>query len=302
VTVAERRAQAEQRLAELRKRGQEINPVVIRGRAIATTFWGKAWCQNLESYGDFANRLPRGRTYARNGSVVDLQIEPGRLRALVSGSSLYTAEVEIRPMEADRWKRLAGECAGKIDSVVELLSGRLSEGVMEILCGRERGLFPSTQEISLSCSCPDGARLCKHLAAVLYGVGARLDHQPELLFVLRGVDQVDLVSRATNAVGRADAGGGLEGESLSELFGIEIETEPVAAPSNKVKRVPKAKKPARGRPVEPVITREELRARGVPAKDVLRWLRLGVLLYTKQRGAYLKTRETEKRIAELKER
>jgi uncharacterized Zn finger protein len=240
VPVAERRAQATQRLAELRRRGGAVNPVVIQGRAIATTFWGKAWCQNLESYSDYANRLPRGRTYARNGSVVDLRIEPGRLRALVSGSSLYTAEVGIRTLEEDRWRRLAGECAGKIDSVVELLSGRLSEGVMEILCGQERGLFPSTRELSLSCSCPDGARLCKHLAAVLYGVGARLDHQPELLFVLRGVDQMDLVSQATDSVGRADAGGGLEGESLSELFGIDVETGPAPVKTRK--------RPARNRP------------------------------------------------------
>src|SRR5205814_972861 len=162
VTVAERRRKAVREMEKLKKKGHPVSPVVVEGRAIAKTFWGKAWCQNLESYSDFANRLPRGRTYARNGSVVDLQIEQGRLRALVSGSSLYTAKVEIRPLQSDRWKRLARECAGKIDSVVELLSGRLSGGVMEILCGRERGLFPSSTEISLSCSCPDGAWLCKH--------------------------------------------------------------------------------------------------------------------------------------------
>src|SRR3954464_1899372 len=125
VSVAERRAQAERRLADLRKRGQEINPVVIRGRAIATTFWGKAWCQNLESYGDYANRLPRGRTYARNGSVVDLQIEQGRLSALVSGWSLYEIEIAIAPVKPARWKKLVDECAGKVSSVVSLLGGRI---------------------------------------------------------------------------------------------------------------------------------------------------------------------------------
>jgi len=303
VPVWKRRAQAEQKLAQLRKRGQPVSPVALEGHAIATTFWGKAWCRNLESYSDFANRLPRGRTYVRNGAVVDLQVERGRLRALVSGSRLYTSTVEIQPLRADRWKKLAGECVGKIDSVVELLAGKLSTGVMEVLCRREGGLFPSSGEVSLSCSCPDGAWLCKHLAAVLYGVGARLDHQPELLFVLRGVDQMDLVNEAGSGgtLGRGVPDeGGLEDESLSDLFGIEIETGTVAVPAEEVRK--STRKRRRDGPVEPTITRNELAARGVPSKTIQRWLRSGVLMYTRERGVYLKTRETEARITELQAR
>ena len=228
VPVARRRAQARRRIDELRRRGVEADPVVIEGRAIARTFWGKAWCDAIEAYSDFANRLPRGRTYARNGSVIHLDIEKGRVSALVSGSSIYDVEIRIGPATRQKWKALAAECAGRIDSVVELLSGKLSKAVMELLCRREAGLFPSSAEMRLSCSCPDGARLCKHLAAVLYGIGARLDSRPELLFVLRGVDQEDLVAEAGRGgtlVAPGSAPNALSGD-LSEIFGIDLSSAP----------------------------------------------------------------------------
>src|SRR5438477_11914218 len=95
VPVKERRAKAVRELARLTKKGEKASPVVIEGRTIAESFWGKSWCENLERYSDFCNRLPRGRTYVRNGSVVDLRIEKGRVRAFVSGSELYEVEVTI---------------------------------------------------------------------------------------------------------------------------------------------------------------------------------------------------------------
>ena len=196
VPVAERRKRAARKLAQLRKKGHDPKPVQIDGRAIATTFWGKAWCDHLESHADLANRLPRGRTYVRNGSVIDLQIAEGEVRALVSGSEIYEVKVRIQPLAAARWKAVRRECAGQIGTVVELLAGKFSSAVMEVLCHRQKGLFPGTRELAMSCSCPDGAWLCKHLAAVLYGVGARLDHAPELLFTLRGVDGAELVAAA----------------------------------------------------------------------------------------------------------
>jgi uncharacterized Zn finger protein len=248
VPVAERRRQAERKLNELRKAGKKPSPVVIEGRNIAATFWGKSWCDNLEAYSDFDNRLPRGRTYVRNGSVIDLQIAKGKIQALVSGSEIYRIEVDIQPAPKKQWSALVRECAGKIDSVVELLSGKLSDGVMEVLCRKGSGLFPAPKEISLSCSCPDSAWLCKHLAAVLYGIGARLDHEPELLFVLRGVDQMELVSEAgtASALGSGTkAAHGLEGADLSGIFGIELAQQPEQA-SPKPERVAKRKK-ARGK-------------------------------------------------------
>jgi uncharacterized Zn finger protein len=234
VSVAERRKRAARKLAQLRKKGHAPAPIVLEPRgAIAKTFWGKAWCDHLESYADYASRLPRGRSYVRNGSVIDLQIATGEVRALVSGSEIYEATIAVSPLAAARWKAVRKDCAGQIGTVVELLSGKLSRAVMEKLCHRERGLFPGGREIEMRCSCPDGAWLCKHLAAVLYGVGARLDASPELLFTLRGVDGAELVAAAgdAGALVAAPMPGevGIASGDLADIFGIEL--EPAAAPS-----------------------------------------------------------------------
>jgi len=225
VSVAARQRQAEKTLADLVKKGERISPVVIEGRKIATTFWGKAWCDNLEAYSDFENRLPRGRAYVRNGSVLDLQITEGQIVARVSGSFLYTVEVKIKSLPSERWKAITRECAGGIDSLVELLSGKLSRAVMEIITRKGAGLFPAPDEISMQCSCPDFATLCKHVAATLYGIGARLDHEPHLLFLLRNVDQGDLIQQAETGIRVAPPGSataGLDEDSLSALFGIDL--------------------------------------------------------------------------------
>jgi uncharacterized Zn finger protein len=224
VPVAERRRQAEQKLSKLRKKGQSVAPVRIAGRVIASSFWGKSWCANLERYSDYANRLPRGRTYVRNGSVVDLQIAKGEVAAMVAGSSLYTVKIAIAPVAAPHWKGICRDCAGTVDSLVELLQGRLAKGVMDRVCREGDGLFPAPREIKLSCSCPDWADMCKHVAAVLYGVGARLDEQPRLLFVLRGVDETDLLAGAGQGLPLARTGGAkvLDDGDVGALFGLEM--------------------------------------------------------------------------------
>lgn len=196
VPVAERRWKAAKKLAKLRKNGHAVSPVTIAGRSIAKSLWGKSWCTNLERYSDYENRLPRGRTYVRNGSVVDLQIVTGKVSAVVSGSDLYTVTISIAPITTTRWKAICRDCAGTIDSLVELLQGRLSKGVMDRVCREADGLFPAPKEIKLSCSCPDWADMCKHVAAVLYGIGVRLDEKPALLFELRGVDETELLANA----------------------------------------------------------------------------------------------------------
>jgi len=243
VSVAERRKRAARKVAQLRKKGYQPSPIQIAGRHIVKTFWGKAWCDHLESYADFATRLPRGRTYVRNGSVIDLRISNGEVRALVSGSEIYEVEARIAPLAAARWKRVRKACVGQVGTIVELLAGKLSTAVMEVLCHREEGLFPRDREIEMSCSCPDGAWLCKHLAAVLYGVGARLDEAPELLFTLRGVDGAELVAAAGQADGLAGAPpaeGSLGGDELAEIFGIELEPamRPVRSGSDRGRRKP----------------------------------------------------------------
>ncbi len=226
VAVAKRRRKAAREIKKLRKKGHPVAPVAIEGRKIATTFWGKAWCENLESYHDFESRLPRGRTYVRNGSVIDLQISPLKVRAMVSGSSIYKVSISISVVPKAQWKAICGDCAGGIDSLVELLQGRFSTAVMERLCRQDKGLFPTPSEIDFSCSCPDYASMCKHVAAVLYGIGSRLDEKPELLFHLRAVDGNDLVAHVDTALPLAkkapDAGKLLESDDLSALFGLDI--------------------------------------------------------------------------------
>jgi uncharacterized Zn finger protein len=245
-----RRKQAARELERFRKKDHPVSPVVVAGRAIARSFWGQSWCRNLERYSDYANRLPRGRTYVRNGSVVDLRIAPGEVEARVSGTSLYTVRVKVAPVPRARWASLCKACAGGIDSLVELLQGRLSRAVMERICAERTGLFPSPAEIQFDCTCPDWAAMCKHVAAVLYGIGARLDARPELLFELRGVDQKDLIARAGQDLPltrKATAPGRLLAEEgLSELFGIDL-AEPGAA--TKLRRAGTAAKRLRHQPM-----------------------------------------------------
>jgi uncharacterized Zn finger protein len=230
VSAADRRKKAEREMAKLRTKGHIGAPVVIKGRKLATTFWGQAWGDNLESYSDYENRLPRGRTYVRNGSVVDLQVNGGEINAVVMGSSLYKVVVKVAPLPKARWNSICKDCAGSIDSLVELLQGRLSKAVMERVCQQEAGLFPAPSEITLSCSCPDWASMCKHVAAVLYGIGARLDEQPELVFKLRAVDHAELIVSAakggTLLSPAAASARVLDGDDLSALFGLDMGDQP----------------------------------------------------------------------------
>ena len=276
VPVAERRRRAEKKMAKLKTKGVDVQPVSIQGRTIARTFWGKAWCDHLESYSDYANRLPRGRTYVRNGSVCHLAISPGSIEAMVSGSELYNVKITIKTLPAARWKRLKQNCSGRIGSLLGLLTGDLSDDLMAVVTDRDHGLFPGPKEISMNCSCPDRAGLCKHLAAVLYGVGARLDEQPDLLFQLRGVDHGELIDTGAEAVfsdvTSTDAPQ-LAGDDLSAIFGIDLAPDepsalaPLAKPRRPDRKTtksrPRPKKKARpATPRETVVTK----AKGSPKK------------------------------------
>jgi uncharacterized Zn finger protein len=245
VPVAVRRANAAREAAKMAKKGRKVAPVRSEGRGrIARTFWGKAWCDHLESHSDYANRLPRGRTYLHNGSVVDLQIQAGHVTALVSGSRLYKIEIKIKTLPAAHWARIKRECSGKIGSMIDLLQGRLSGGTMEVVTHRQNGLFPKPAEISLDCSCPDWAGMCKHVAAALYGVGVRLDEDPSLLFRLRGVDHAELLASAAEAARRSPATKakpGIADAELAEVFGIDLgETQPAPKASRAKTRLKKS--------------------------------------------------------------
>ncbi|MCP3663232.1 MAG: helix-turn-helix domain-containing protein [Gammaproteobacteria bacterium] len=229
VPVAKRRAKAAKEMNKLKKKGIEIEPIEVQGQKIARTFWGEAWCNHLERFSDYENRLPRGRTYVRNGSVCHLAISKGKVEAIVSGSELYRININITPLSANRWKNVRKQCAGQIGSMLELLQGRFSDNVMEIVTDQNKGLFPKPSEIKLACDCPDWAEMCKHIAAVLYGIGARLDHQPELLFLLRNVDHEELITAELD-IQTATSGKGkrrrLAEADLSDMFGVDME-EPV---------------------------------------------------------------------------
>jgi uncharacterized Zn finger protein len=225
VPVAQRRAQARKHVEKLSRKGVDVQPVEIAGRKIASTFWGEAWCNHLEAFSDFANRLPRGRTYVRNGSVCHLAIGKGEIEAVVSGSEPYDVRVSISTLPKAKWNALKGRCGGQVGSLLELLQGRLSSHVMGIVTDKRAGLFPLPKEIRFECSCPDWADMCKHVAAVLYGVGARLDERPELLFQLRGVDHGELVCEEAAqevAARRSAAARTLDEDDVADVFGIEI--------------------------------------------------------------------------------
>lgn len=260
VPVAERRRKAEKAAARAKRDGVDLAPVAPCRGAIAKTFWGKSWCANLEHYSDYANRLPRGRTYVRNGAVIDLRIAAGAVRAQVMGSSLYTVDVTVAAVPDPQWQTIGADCSGSIDSLVELLQGKLSRAVMERICKPGSGLFPAPREIKFSCSCPDHASMCKHVAAVLYGIGARLDKQPELLFSLRRVDAKDLVTQAGAGLPQAKQGQAtgklLDDSALADVFGIEMvelappmkpaarRTEPTTTKATKATKAPVQTAPA----------------------------------------------------------
>ena len=267
VPVAKRRMLAARKLEKLNKKGHIVSPVVIQGRTIARNFWGKAWCENLERYSDYANRLPRGRSYVRNGSIVDLIIERGQVRAMVSGSDIYSVRIEISTVSRACWKAICKDCLGSIGSLVELLQGKLSKNVMERVCRKGDGLFPSPREIKMTCSCPDWAGMCKHVAAVMYGAGARLDIAPDLLFALRGVDRSELIVNAGADLPTAQTGVATERilaeDDVAALFGIEMAPGPSAPGADEMKKSARSVKaaPARQATSASIQTAKEFRGR-----------------------------------------
>lgn len=235
LTVAERRARAEQSLEALREKNPQIAPVRITGTKLATTWWGKAWNQNLENYADYAYRIGRGRSYVRHGAVLDLTVRPGKVAALVQGSQglPYRVDIAVSPLSSEAWQKITTAFEGAVSSLQELLDGRLPQAMAAWFTAPGEGLFPSPQEISLRCSCPDYAVLCKHVAAALYGIGARLDQEPSLFFELRQVRMEELVSQAIREKSRELLSRSTEksarildrgADGLEAMFGIDLDS------------------------------------------------------------------------------
>lgn len=232
VSVAEKKAKAAKKLKQLSKKNPNMKPVILQGSAIARTWWGKAWNLNLERYADYHNRIGRGRNYVRHGAVLDLQITAGEARASVQGSqsSPYSVVIGIKTLKKDIWQTILDQCQGMLESLQELINGSFPKAIGEIFTHSDSGLFPSPKEIKFSCSCPDGAGMCKHVAATLYGIGARLDESPELFFSMRNVEMDALIGQAIldhkqKLLARASKKGSriIEETDLSRTFGIELE-------------------------------------------------------------------------------
>ncbi|MDX9708721.1 MAG: SWIM zinc finger family protein [Trichloromonas sp.] len=296
VSVAKRRAKAGKELEKIKKKGLDVQPVALSGRKIAASFWGRSWCDHMESFSDYANRLPRGRSYVRNGSVCHLEIAAGRITALVSGTSLYNVVITIDPLKASQWEVVKRACSGKIASLIDLLRGKLDDSVMAVVTDRKKGLFPLPGEMKFDCDCPDRAVMCKHVAAVLYGVGARLDQSPEMLFTLRGVDHRELIDVTAAVADAAQAGSSrrrIAAAGLADVFGIEMADEgvaedpPAAAPSTKSTPEKRSKPAAKTSEAQRTAAKiaavkrvpEQRVRKGVPAENLLPEPFTGKVLY-----------------------
>ncbi len=227
-TMEEIRTKAARSTEQARQKGRQYEPVVLQGRTIARSWWGKAWCANLERYADFETRLPRGQRYVRSGAVVDLKIQKGKILARVQGTrrTPYKVEVRISPLSEERCQEIIERCTQRIDSLESLVSGTFPENLKDIFTG-DRGLFPTPKEISFNCSCPDWAVMCKHVAATLYGVGARLDDDPMLFFSLRGIDamkftDVAISNRLESMLANAEKPSSriITSSGWNEIFGV----------------------------------------------------------------------------------
>jgi len=243
--VKQRVAQGKAALAK-KLMGKPPQPVTgVRGK-VATTFWGRAWVAHVRSIGDFEGRLDRGRAISGNGSVLHLEISTGTVKAYVAGAEMYEIKIGIQPLKPARWSAIKAACAGNLGSMVELLQGKFSDEVMAHLIAPTSGMFPSANDFDLDCSCPDYVRLCKHLAGVLFAVGAKLDHEPELLFILRGVDAAELLDVSPILATANHDSDVLDDSDLADVFGIDVTPAPKAAAASRSKQLA-ARTPNSGR-------------------------------------------------------
>ena len=298
VSVAQKKAQAKNLARRLQEERPDLRLVCPQGRTIAASFWGKAWCRHLKTYADHVNRIGRGRSYVLNSAVCHLEVSSGRLEALVAGSHghPYKVTVTVQPVGQSQWRAITEACAGRVGSMLDLLSGRFPKEIMARVSDPETGLFPKLGELKFACSCPDWAQMCKHVAAVLYALGHRLDEEPELLFTLRGVDPGELANlQALGQVASAGAPADISAEALSAMLGIELDMgtgkpptrrkaspSPKAAPQRPV--APRAKATPR-RPVAPPAFANPERLKGLEIAALRKKMKLTVAEFAAALGS-----------------
>ena len=228
-TVAELEARAKQSSEKAAKKKLIYEPIKpFTRRQICTSWWGKAWCENLERYADFESRLDRGKRYVKNGTVLDLKIKKGRVEAKVQGTrkTPYKVEIRISPLSEEKCGEIIEQCGRRIENMESLIKGEFPLDLKELFLAKD-GLFPKPKEISFNCSCPDWALMCKHVAAAMYGIGVRLDENPFYFFELRGIDAdkfigVALESKVESMLANADRDSEriIRDADLTGLFGV----------------------------------------------------------------------------------
>lgn len=284
VPVAQRRAKAEKQLQQMQKKNPHLKPVVLAGNSLASTWWGKSWNSNLERYADYSNRIGRGRSYVRNRAVLDLQITSGKATALVQGSMSqpYKIAITIGTLSAGNWSSIRQTCEGRLDSLSELLAGKFPQALKDLFFEKGAGLFPAPHDIHFDCSCPDWASMCKHVAAALYGVGARLDEDAALFFTLRGINIDDLITQtltdtAQTLLGKAERQSQniLQDVDLGDVFGIQLDDIAVSLPdlpavrrTTARKQTSSARQTAAVQPAPPAATKTVSKPRVMPPPPV----------------------------------
>jgi uncharacterized Zn finger protein len=172
--------------------------------AFGQSWWAQRWIGVLESF-DIGARLGRGRSYARGGQVLSIDIDKGKVKAQVQGSrpKPYAITITIQALSRSEWKKLANALSGQAIFAAKLLAGEMPQDIEQVFTEAGLSLFPQkSQDLETDCSCPDWSNPCKHIAAVYYLLGEEFDRDPFLLFKLRGLSREELIP----LLGEAGAG------------------------------------------------------------------------------------------------
>jgi uncharacterized Zn finger protein len=175
--------------------------------AFGQSWWAQRWISVLESF-DIGARLSRGRSYARNGQVIAIDIAEGRVTAKVQGSrpQPYAVTIRMKVLAPKEWERLVQALSGQALFVAKLLAGEMPQDIEEVFESASLSLFPQKQaDLETDCSCPDWSNPCKHVAAVYYLLGEEFDRDPFLLFRLRGLGRDELLQRLSRLAPAAEA-------------------------------------------------------------------------------------------------
>jgi len=187
-------------------------------RGFGQSWWAKRWIAVLESF-DIGARLGRGRSYARGGQVLSIDVGTGTVEAKVQGSrpKPYDVTIEVKTLTPEQWGKLIEVLSGQALFVAKLLAGEMPQDIEEVFRRAKLSLFPERRgDLKTDCSCPDWSNPCKHVAAVYYLLGEEFDRDPFLLFRLRGLDREELLGRLGAAAPQAAPAPGAAEEAVPE--------------------------------------------------------------------------------------